>query len=96
MDLRRRGKILATTQQDTIRKELKAFIIELFLMGDASECPGDSDSFMKEGIIDSTGVLELVAFIEDQYGISIEDDEMTPANLDSLDNLVVFISGKLG
>jgi acyl carrier protein len=96
VDSIRRGKILATTQQDTIRKELKDFIIELFLMGDEKECPGDSDSFMQKGIIDSTGVLELVAFIEDKYGISIEDNEMTPANLDSIDNLVIFISGKLG
>lgn len=87
---------MATTQQDTIRKELKDFIVELFLMGDESGCPGDSDSFMKEGIVDSTGVLELVAFVEDQYGISVEDNEMTPDNLDSIDNLVVFISGKLG
>jgi len=84
------------TKQDEIRKELKEFITELFLMGDDNECPGDSDSFMQAGIIDSTGVLELVAFIEDKYGISIEDDEMTPANLDTFDNLVTFISGKLG
>ncbi len=62
----------------------------------ASELPGDTDSFMQAGIIDSTGVLELVAFVEDQYDISIEDDEMTPANLDTLDSLVTFISGKLG
>ena len=84
------------TKQDEIRKELKDFIVGLFLMGDESECPGDSDSFMQAGIIDSTGVLELIAFVEDQYDISIEDDEMTPANLDSLDSLVTFISGKLG
>lgn len=84
------------TQQDTIRKELKDFITEIFLMGDANELPGDTDSFMQAGIIDSTGVLELVAFIEDQYDISIEDDEMTPVNLDSTDSLVTFISGKLG
>ncbi len=84
------------TKQDEIRVELKAFIIEQFLMGAENECPGDSDSFMKAGIIDSTGVLELVAFIEDKFDISIEDDEMTPANLDTLDSLVTFISGKLG
>ncbi|MCK4548821.1 MAG: acyl carrier protein [Candidatus Krumholzibacteria bacterium] len=84
------------TEQDKIRQEIKSFITELFLMGDENECPGDSDSFMKEGVIDSTGVLELVAFIEDKYGFSVEDDEMTPANLDSIDNLVIFISGKLG
>ena len=87
---------MATTEQETIRKELKEFIIEVFLMGNESDCPGDSDSFMQEGIIDSTGVLELVAFVEDQYDISIDDDEMTPDNLDSIDKLAVFISGKLG
>jgi len=84
------------TQQDNIRKELKDFITEIFLMGDKTEIPGDSDSFMQKGIIDSTGVLELVAFIEEQYDISIEDDEMTPDNLDTLNSLVTFISGKLG
>ena len=87
---------MATTKQDEIRKEIKDFMTEIFLMGDASELPGDADSFMQAGIIDSTGVLELVAFVEDQYDISIEDDEMTPANLDTLDSLVTFISGKLG
>jgi acyl carrier protein len=51
---------------------------------------------MKEGIIDSTGVLELVSFLEKQYGFAVKDDEMTPGNLDSIDNLVIFISGKLG
>ena len=87
---------MEATRQDKVRKELKDFIIELFLMGDASECPGDSDSFMQKGIIDSTGVLELIAFIEDKYDISIEDNEMTPDNLDSIDNLVTFITGKFG
>lgn len=83
------------TTQDEIRKDLTDFITETFLMGDASELPGNTDSFMQVGIIDSTGVLELVAFVEDQYDISVEDDEMTPVNLDTLDNLVTFISGKL-
>ena len=87
---------MAMTEQETIRRELRDFITELFLMGEDSESLSDSASFMKEGIIDSTGVLELVAFIEDKYGISIEDDEMTPANLDTIDSLVTFISKKLG
>ena len=87
---------MAISKQDEIRKELKDFITEIFLMGDANELPGDADSFMQAGIIDSTGVLELVAFVEDQHDISIEDDEMTPDNLDTLNSLVTFISGKLG
>ncbi len=84
------------TQQDKIRKELKDFITEVFLVGDDNESVSDSDSFMQAGIIDSTGVLELVSFIEQQYNFTIEDDEMTPGNLDSMNNLVTFISRKIG
>lgn len=88
--------MVAMIQQDQIRKELRDFIIELFFTKDDADSLGDEDSFMKEGIIDSTGVLELVAFIEDQYGLAVEDNEMTPENLDTINNLVGFISGKLG
>ena len=84
------------TQQDKIRKELKDFITEVFLVGDENESINDSESFMQTGIIDSTGVLELVSFVEQQYNITIEDDEMTPGNLDSMNNLVAFISKKVG
>ena len=75
-------------QQEKIRGEIRDFITELFLVGDENESLGDSDSFLGEGIIDSTGVLELVSFIERQYGFAVKDDEMTPGNLDSIDNLV--------
>ncbi len=84
------------TQQDKIRKELKDFITEVFFVGDENERLSNSDSFMQAGIIDSTGVLELASFIEQQYSFTIEDDEMTPGNLDSIDNLVAFISRKIG
>ena len=84
------------TQQDKIRKELKDFITEVFLVGDNNGSLNDSESFMQAGIIDSTGVLELASFIEQQYSFTIEDDEMTPGNLDSINNLVTFISRKIG
>jgi acyl carrier protein len=83
-------------QKEKIRKDIRDFITKSFLTGDENENLSDSDSFMKEGIIDSTGVLELVSFLEKQYGFAVKDDEMTPGNLDSIDNLVIFISGKLG
>ena len=54
----------------------------------------DSDSLLDKGIIDSTGVLELVGFIEDHYQISIEDDELVPDNLDSVNSLIKFIEKK--
>lgn len=54
----------------------------------------DSDSLLGKGIIDSTGVLELVGFIEEHYQFSIEDDELVPDNLDSVNNLVNYIEKK--
>lgn len=87
---------MAMTQQDKIRKELKDFITEVFFVGDNNGSLIDSESFMQAGIIDSTGVLELASFIEQQYSFTIEDDEMTPGNLDSINNLVTFISRKIG
>ena len=82
--------------QNMTRSELKGFIIESFMFGQKDQTFSDSDSFMEKGIVDSTGVLELTSFVEEKYEIVIEDDEMTPDNLDSIDNLVLFISKKLG
>jgi acyl carrier protein len=87
---------MAMIDFDTTRRELKAFILETFLFGDDSESFGDTDSFMEKGIIDSTGVLELVAFLEQNYGITVGDEEMIPANLDSVDNLAAYVQRKTG
>jgi acyl carrier protein len=81
--------------QVAVRKELRSFIIESFLIGDDQVSFTDSDSFMKHGIIDSTGVLELTSHLEEKYAVVPTDDEMLPANLDSIDNLVSFIERKL-
>ena len=54
----------------------------------------DSDSLLDKGIIDSTGVLELVGFLEEHYEFTIEDDELVPENLDSVNNLIKFIEKK--
>ena len=87
---------MATVDLNTTRQALKAFILETFLFGDDSDGFAYSDSFMEKGIIDSTGVLELVAFLEQNYGIAVEDEEMIPANLDSIDNLAAFVQRKAG
>ena len=79
-----------------IRTYIRNFIVESFMMGrDPSEL-NDSGSLLDIGIIDSTGVLELVGFLEENYRIQIEDEELIPDNLDSVDNLVKFIEGKCG
>ncbi|KUL94196.1 acyl carrier protein [Bosea sp. WAO] len=79
---------------DTIRDAVKAFVIENFLFGDSSNPLADTDSLIENGIIDSTGVLELVAFIEDRYGITVADADIMPANLDSLARITAFIASK--
>ena len=81
--------------QAAIRQELRQFSTDSFRSGDDQVVCSDSDSFMKHGIIDSTGVLELTAHLEEKYNVTPTDDEMLPANLDSIDNLVTFIQRKL-
>jgi acyl carrier protein len=77
----------------TIRQQIATFIVDNLLLGRKIEL-GDVPSFLEAGIIDSTGVLELVHFLEDTFGISVADDEMVPDNLDSLAKLAAFVDKK--
>ena len=86
---------MANANEPDIRKKIRDFIEESFLVGSDIDEIGDSDSFMENEVIDSTGVLELTSFIETEYGITIKDDEITPDNLDSVDRLVSFVERKL-
>ena len=80
----------------TVEETIKNFILSTFII-EESPAPLDNDqSFLESGIIDSTGMLELVSFVEEQVGIKIEDEELVPANLDSVNNVVRFIERKLG
>jgi acyl carrier protein len=72
---------------------LRDFIRENFLFGQDTTLE-DDDSFLERGIIDSTGVLELVAFLEKRLHIRIADDDLLPENLDSINNLLRFIESK--
>jgi acyl carrier protein len=76
------------------RNEVKSFIITNFLFGDGGNL-ADTDSFLNKGIVDSTGILEVISFLEEKYGITVKDDELLPANLDSIDNIVNFLNVKL-
>jgi acyl carrier protein len=75
--------------------EVRAFVIENFFYGAKDAQLGEEDSLIRLGIIDSTGVLELVNFLEDKFGIVIKDDELIPANLDSIVKIVNFLDCKL-
>ncbi len=78
-----------------LREELRRFIVDTFLFYDQSGAELDDDaSFLENRVLDSTGVLELVAFLEKTYGIKVEDEELDPDNLDSLNRLVAFVERK--
>ena len=79
---------------DTYASEIKAFIVGNFLFGQEGSGFADDQSFLETGIIDSTGLLELVSFVEQQYGISVGDRELVPENLDSLRNISSFVARK--
>lgn len=74
--------------------KVREFVVENFLFGDGESLQEDT-SFMEDGIIDSTGILELVFFLEESFDISVEDDELVPENMDSLASIAGFISRKL-
>ena len=76
------------------RNDIRTFILDNFMLGRKPEELEDSISLLDMGIIDSTGILELVEFVEKSYGVKIEDHELVPENLDSIDNLVNFIGRK--
>lgn len=78
-----------------IRAELHAFIVENFLMGDTTVVLPDNSSFLDAGVIDSTGVLEVVMFLEQNFGLKVADRELVPENFDSMDNLTQFVGHKL-
>ena len=78
-----------------IEQELRQFVIDNFLFGQGNGHLKNDDSFLDKGIIDSTGVLELVAFLEEKYQIKIQDRELIPDNLDSINNLIRFVESKL-
>jgi acyl carrier protein len=77
-----------------MRNRLHEFVVNNFLFGDASRAPGDDESLIAAGVVDSTGVLELVDFLETDLGVKVEENETLPENLDSIANIVRFVERK--
>lgn len=80
-------------EKGEISNQVREFVINNFLMG-GSDSFEDNDSFLDKGIIDSTGVLEVIGFLEETFEITVEDSEMLPENLDSVENIKNFIATK--
>jgi len=79
-----------------IKTQVREFIQDNFLMGAKRASYADNDSFMGHHLVDSTGFLELVMFLEETFGITVEDEEMVPENLDSLDAIQGYVARKTG
>lgn len=77
-----------------IQKQVREYVIENFVLGDEEDTFSDNQSFLDTGLIDSTGILEVIGYLEDEYEITIEDDEMVPENLDSVDRIARFVHAK--
>jgi acyl carrier protein len=76
--------------------QVKEFIATAYLFGDESRMPADDDSLLETGILDSTGVLELIEFLEETYNIEVEDTETVPENLGSIAGLTRYLTSKTG
>ena len=79
-----------------VKAQVRQYIEENFLLGAGARAPADGDSFIDHQLLDSTGFLELVAWLEEQFSIAVGDDEMIPENLDSLNALAAFVARKRG
>lgn len=78
----------------SIENKVKEYILENYLFTDDMSALGNDDSFIEKGIIDSTGILEVIFFLEETFSIAVEDDEMVPENFDSVNNIATFVNKK--
>jgi acyl carrier protein len=78
----------------SLEQKVRTYILESFLFTDDQSVLSNSESLLAKGIIDSTGALELVSFLVEQCGINVEDDDMIPENLDSVNNILAFVGRK--
>jgi len=76
-----------------VKDEIRRFIAERFLFGD-DKTLADDDSLLEAGIIDSTGILELIGHLEGRFGIKVDDDELVPENLDTIAGIAAFLRRK--
>ena len=75
--------------------KVRDFVLKNYLFSTEQTALKSEDSFMKSGIMDSTGILEMIMFLHDEFGVDVMDDEMVPENLDSVNNVVAFLKKKL-
>ena len=79
-----------------VEARIQRFILENFLFSDKGDLLRDDASFLEEGIVDSTGVLELVMFVEETFGFEVDDEDILPENFDSVRGLADYVRGRGG
>ena len=79
---------------DTLRDQIRDFILENYLFTSDTSALGLDDSLLGRGIVDSTGMLEIIFFIEEQLGVKVKDEEMIPDNLDGVNKITNFVQSK--
>lgn len=84
---------LQSMQKAEIEREIRNFIVEHFLSGHAEKLRDDGS--LLGNVVDSVGVLDLVSFLQDRFKITVDDEDVVPGNLDTVNNLVAFVAGKL-
>ena len=80
----------------TLEAQIRSYILEEFLFTKDETKLHDTDSFLEEGIVDSTGVLELVMFVEEKLGVQVDDEDIVPENFDSVERLARYVRQKTG
>jgi acyl carrier protein len=88
-------RMTGTVGVELIREQIRDFIARNFLFGSDASALDDGASLVEQGIVDDTGVLELVLFVEEAYAVQTTDDELLPENFDSVDNIVEYVVRKL-
>lgn len=78
----------------SVEAQIRHYILENFLFTSDEQKLKNTDSFLEEGIVDSTGILELLMFIEETFGFEVEDEELLPDNFDSVERLTRYVESK--
>lgn len=79
---------------NAFKTELRRFVVENFLFGDESQAPDETASLIETDVVDSTGILEIVAFLEERFGIAVADADIVPENFDTLARLAAFVESR--
>lgn len=79
---------------ESVRERIVRFVVNDLLLGDEARLPSGEASLLEAGVIDSTGILELIEYLESEFGVHVEDNETIPANLDGIDRITNYVERK--